>query len=237
MEITSYTYLWAFLGGILPALVWLWFWLEEDSLHPEPKKLILAAFVVGMLAVPAALFLEGIARNIVQEGILLLLAWAVIEEVLKYTAAYFVAFRSFCLDRSKCVDEPIDPIIYLVTAALGFAAIENMLFLLAPLAQDNLTASLLTGNLRFVGAMVLHVVASGAIGVAMGLSFYKSGAMKKIYLAIGIFTAIVLHTLFNVFIILNKGDNIFIIFGVLWIAVLVLLAFFEKLKRLKRKEA
>ena len=225
------TFLWAFLGGILPALIWLWFWLKEDAKHPEPKRLITAAFLTGMLAVPVALFFEGVARNLLQSGFFLLITWAVIEEVLKYLGAYFVAFRGICLDKSKCVDEPIDPAIYMITAALGFAALENTLFLLAPVGNGSLTASLLTGNLRFVGAMVLHVVASGTIGIAMGLSFYKSPAVKRMYFLVGLLTAILLHTLFNVSIILSKGDNIFWVFGALWVSVLVLLAMFEKVKR------
>lgn len=227
------TFLWAFFGGILPALLWLWFWLKEDGKKPEPKKLIIAAFVAGMLAVPPALFLEGIAKNIFQSGTYLLLAWAAIEEALKYLGAHIVAFRSVCLDKSRCVDEPIDPAIYLITAALGFAALENTLFLLAPLGQGNFTAGFITGNLRFVGAMVLHVVASSAIGLAMGLSFYKSALAKRVYFTIGLFTSIVLHTLFNVFIILSEGDSIFLVFGGLWLAVLAVLAMFEKTKRVK----
>ncbi len=228
------SFLWAFLGGILPAILWLWFWLKEDSKNPEPKRLIVAALFAGMLAVPVALYFEGIARSAFQSGFFLLLSWAVIEEVAKYLGAHIVAFRSVCLDKSRCVDEPIDPAIYLVSAALGFAALENTLFLLAPIGQGSLAASLITGNLRFVGAMVLHVVASGALGLAMGLSFYKSAALKRLYFAIGLFTSIALHTLFNVSIILSNGDNIFVVFGVLWIAVLVLLAVFEKVKRIKR---
>src|SRR3989344_2986361 len=129
------TFLWAFLGGILPALLWLWFWLKEDGKKPEPKRLIVAAFFSGMLAVPIALYFEGVAKNAIQSGFLLLLAWAIIEEVVKYLGAHVVAFRSVCLDKSRCVDEPIDPAIYLVSAALGFAALENTLFLIAPVGQ------------------------------------------------------------------------------------------------------
>ena len=31
--------------GILPALLWLWFWLHEDRLHPEPRKTIMFMFL------------------------------------------------------------------------------------------------------------------------------------------------------------------------------------------------
>ena len=48
----------ASLGGLLPALAWLWFWLREDSKHPEPRRLIALAFLAGMVAVAVAIPLE-----------------------------------------------------------------------------------------------------------------------------------------------------------------------------------
>lgn len=230
-SLDPFTLLFAILGGIIPAFVWLWFWLKEDARRPEPRRLIIAAFLAGAVAVGFALFFERLAHNALGGGILLFVSWAAIEELLKYGGAYLIAFRKFCVDGSVCLDEPIDPAIYMVTAALGFAALENTLFLINPLAGGETVAGFLTGNLRFIGATVLHVVASASIGIAMGLSFYKSAATKKLYLIIGICTAIVLHALFNLSIIMNKGENIFIIFGVLWFVVLFLLLFFEKIKR------
>ena len=48
----------ALIGGILPALFWLWFWIREDKEKPEPKKLLFGAFVGGSIAVLIALFFE-----------------------------------------------------------------------------------------------------------------------------------------------------------------------------------
>lgn len=226
------TLFFAISGGILPALVWLWFWLKEDARRPEPKRLLIAAFLTGAIAVGFALFFERLAHDFLGSGVLLFVSWAAIEELLKYGGAYIVAFRKFCVDGSVCLDEPIDPAIYMVTVALGFAAIENTLFLINPISAGETVAGFLTGNLRFIGATVLHVVASASIGIAMGLSFYKSATAKKLYLFVGICTAIVLHALFNLSIIMNKGENIFIIFGILWFAALFLLLFFEKMKKI-----
>lgn len=227
--------IWAFLGGFLPALLWLWFWLKEDTKHPEPKRLIFVAFLAGIAAVPVALVLERMAAVFITNTFVLLSSWSTIEEILKYAGAYIVAFRGVCLDRSICLDEPIDPLIYMITVALGFAALENMLFLLGPLNASDAAASLITGNLRFIGATILHTVASASVGIAMGLSFYKSDIRKRIYLAIGLFTAVVLHALFNFSILISGGENIFLVFGVIWILVIGVLLFFEKIKTFRKK--
>ena len=236
MDWSGDTILWALLGGIIPALVWLWFWLKEDSRHPEPARIIFYAFVGGMLIVPIALVLEKVTEAFLSGVLLRFGVWAAIEELLKFWAAYLIAFRKKCIDRSRCFNDTLDPIIYLITVALGFSALENALFLWGPIAGGNLGDILALGNLRFIGSTVLHVLASASIGVALGFSFYKTRHAKKIYAVFGIFTAVILHTLFNISIINSSGEeDLFLIFGTLWIGIFVLLALFEKLKKIQDK--
>src|SRR5579859_3852127 len=95
----------AFLGGILPALLWLAFWLFEDRCEPEPKRYIFYTFVLGMVAVWFALQFEDVAVSYLDPAFLashtpstsLLVVWAAIEELLKFAAAY-VALRSWVFD-------------------------------------------------------------------------------------------------------------------------------------------
>lgn len=230
--IDPYTLLFALLGGLCPALIWLSFWLQED-IHPEPKRMIMLTFLAGTIAVPIAFFAEKIIFSILGNGFTVVVLWASIEEMLKYGAAFVIAFHAISMDKNKYIDEPVDPLIYMITAALGFAALENALFLINPLLGGDTLSGILTGNLRFIGASLLHVLASGTVGLALGLSFYKSHVVKRVYWGVGITLAVALHVLFNFSIILYKGENIFFIFGVLWILVGALLLLFEKIKRIK----
>lgn len=225
MSIES-VFFYALLGGIFPALLWLWFWLKEDSRCPEPRNLILLSFIAGMIVVPLVLpFQKFAATHFI--GTTLIVLWASVEELLKFFAAYLFVLRR------KDMDEPIDAIIYMITIALGFAAFENTLFLLNPLGDGNIVESVLTGNLRFIGAMVLHTLASAVIGVAIALSFYKSAFAKRIYIFFGIILAIVLHTLFNFFIIQSNGEKLLEVFIFVWLGIVILILFFEKIKRMK----
>ncbi len=215
----------ALLGGILPAVFWLWFWLKEDALHPEPRRMIALAFLCVMLATALAYPIERfIAMHGPTDNLMLLFLWAVTEEVLKFAAIYLVAFRS------KYFDEPIDAVMYAVTIALGFAALENTLFLFNPLGDGDAIATILLGNFRFVGATLLHVVASGVIGVAAAFAFYEQRHERIVAGVIGLGSAILLHTLFNFSIIISEGQALNQIFVGLWVAVLVILFVCERIK-------
>lgn len=216
----------AFMGGLIPALLWLIFWQLEDRCDPEPKLYILISFVVGMIIVPFVLPFQFWVKAHTS-GTLMLLLWATIEEVFKFVAAWFLVLRS------RAVDEPIDAIIYMLTVALGFSALENTLFLLSPVSQGDTIQSLLSGNLRFIGATLLHTLASATIGIALAFAFYKNKYMQKIYAVGGLILAILLHTMFNYFI-LAQGGSAFNVFLFVWVGVVVLLLFFERLKRPSR---
>ena len=226
--ITQYPFILAFLVGLVPALVWLWFWLKED-LHPEPAKMVTLSFLRGILAVFIVLPLQQfIYPYVVSMDTLSFTVFATLEELVKFGIVYLIVLRNKAID-----DEPVDNIIYLIVSALGFVALENTLFLIDPVRSGDILKTIITGNMRFIGASLIHIISSGTIGIFMALSFYKNYLQKKIYLIIGIILAIILHTSFNLLIINSAERNILLIFGIVWIGIILLLLLFEKVKHLK----
>jgi RsiW-degrading membrane proteinase PrsW (M82 family) len=217
----------ALTGGLVPALFWLWFLLREDRVHPEPRSLVAASFAAGMVVVLLVLPLQQYALDRFS-GNDLVLSWVIIEEVLKYAAALLVVLWS------KQVDEPIDAIIYMIAIALGFSALENALFIFNPLSAGNGAEAVLTGNFRFVGASLLHVLASGTVGVAMAFAFYKGTFLRVAYATVGLCIAIVLHALFNFSIMNAHGETLLSIFMFVWLGMIVLFLIFEKIKRIRQ---
>lgn len=213
-------------GGILPALAWVWFWRREDSVHPEPRRLIALAFLAGMVAVGVVIPLEKSVAPFIASQTLLFSVWSVMEELIKYLMA-----RLTVLHRWED-DEPIDSVIYMVTVALGFAAAENTLFLLSPLAGDTVAQAILTGDLRFVGATLLHVLSSAVIGVALALAFYKSRRAKHRYALVGVILAAALHSTFNFLILNTPEEHLLRTFSLVWLGLIVLLAALEYVKRI-----
>jgi len=244
--------LFALLGGILPALLWLWFFLKEDSARPEPKWLIVASFLSGMLAVVLALPAEmlakcvaagtwpvsfwrapfeafGVCRTLPDVDPVFL--WAAVEELLKYLVAVVVILWR------KAVDEPIDSMIYLITVALGFAALETGLFLMGPLHRGDITGGILTGNLRFMGAALIHTLSSAMVGFAIAAAYYRSFLVQFLSLCTGLTVAIILHALFNHHIIQGSGERTSIVFFFVWLGVIGLLLLFERAKRITRPQS
>lgn len=225
-------------GGILPALVWLYFWLREDE-HPEPKHLIFISFILGMASVFIVLPFQFVIGNLLKDGqtiemlatisiplaFVIVMLWASVEELCKYVASHVGKLRRYA------IDEPLDWIIYMISTALGFAAMENTLFLINPLVEGDIAKSLATGNLRFVGATLLHVISSASVGVFLAFAFYKPKRVQVIYKSIGLLVAILLHTLFNLFIIIDEHSTL-LVFGMVWIAIIVLIIIIERIKRI-----
>ncbi len=236
MPITQ-TVIFAFLGGLLPVVVWLSFWLREDDAHPEPNKYLVRSFVYGMLAVPVALaaqlfinhFFLGdqditkVAQFAPLTALTMLTVWAITEELAKYAAAYHGGLKH------KSDDEPMDDVIYMITAALGFAALENALFLFGPILSGNTELAIATGNMRFIGATLLHVAASSFIGIFRAFSHFKLNEVKEQYAWTGIILAITLHALFNFFIMMHT-DSLFLAFSGVWILMVGIIFIFERIK-------
>jgi RsiW-degrading membrane proteinase PrsW (M82 family) len=229
MTTSLLTLSYAFFGGLLPALLWLWFFNHEDP-HPEPRGRLVKTFIAGMITVFIAMALEEVARTLTAGEITstTLLLWALIEEGLKLAAAWLVALRTHVMD------EPVDALVYMLTVALGFAALENSLFLLAPISEAAYFNTALSGGLRFVGATLVHVVSSGVLGALIGASFYRSKRIKHEAVLAGLLLATGLHWGFNLFIIEADQTAILRIFAVVWIAVIGLMLAFERVKRIKK---
>lgn len=237
-------YIYALIGGILPSLLWLWFWMHEEHKHHEPRKIILLTFLLGMLSVLVAIPLEkkfvslgqmysdshmGTFSQIFSElSIITLIVWALIEETVKYLSARFVALKK------PTFVHPIDAFIYLTTASLGFSAMENSILLISPLFRGETIGVINALSARFMGASLLHFLTSGVLALFIGLTFYASRAKKALGILIGLITAVLLHSLFNFFIINNDKQDTFSVFLSVWVLIIFLTISLERVKKIKK---
>ncbi len=212
--------------GIIPSFLWLIFWLREDRENPEPRGLIFLTFIGGMLAVILVLPIQKLINGLFRDENTLLILWVASEEILKLIAVLLIALST------RHISKPVGFPIYFMAGALGFAALENALFLAYPIGLNDPTVGLLTGNLRFLGATLLHSVASGMIGIMIGLAFFQKRFIKIVALSFGLILAIALHATFNFFIMNTVGSEILKVFGFLWVVTIISMLMFEKLRRM-----
>jgi len=225
--------------GILPSLAWLFYYLNKD-LNPEPKRVIISLFIWGaIITLPVFLIQVGLAtllKNLELDPIITsIFYWFIVisftEEIFKYLVVRFNMISSYHLD------EPVDVMIYMIVVALGFAALENILYLFFPAGQ--MTFDQIIGRtvfitfMRFIGATFLHTLCSAIIGYSMAVSFFNI-EKGKFTVAIGILMAVLLHGIFN-FSIMQLDGNLKLIIPVAIILILAYIIFsaFGKLKTKK----
>lgn len=218
--------------GLLPSITWLIFYLQEDRRHPEPIRLIFYAFVVGGIVTFFVLVLQVVLRQYLGTlGIdprhpFELFLFSGIEEVMKFAAVFIF------ISRRRDFNEPMDAMIYMITVALGFAAVENI----ASLGQQQ--TSLITGiqglasievlALRFFGATLLHSLTGAIIGYHWGHAIAR-GRDIGLGITLGLSMAILLHAAFN-YLILIEGPITWALSFVIFIGFFVI-GDFERLKK------
>lgn len=226
--------------AVLPSFIWLNYYLKKDE-RPEPKLMVLQVFLLGMLITLPAVFLERFAVGILTEMNFstfwrVFLGVALVEEFLKFLVVRQKVFKS------REFDEPVDAMIYMIIAGLGFAGAENLFFLFsfAPPPPINsffqfnwLVPVFEISFWRFAGATLLHALSSAFLGFYIGLSFFRAKERTKL-IFFGLFAASLLHGFYNFFIIeLGEKVGIFLA-GILLIFSAIFIA--KGFKKLRNKK-
>jgi RsiW-degrading membrane proteinase PrsW (M82 family) len=155
--------------ALIPAIVWIAFFLQQDRSEPEPKRLIARTFAFGALAagaaaIPFASYVtsQSIAyySNPIIRLILTILSISLMQEVLKVAMVRYVVLGTSEFDRHP------DGIVYGLASGIGFATVMTVAYILqtggvVPLA----------GAIRAVDNALVH----GALGAVSG---YYLGRVK-----------------------------------------------------------
>jgi len=189
-----------------PGIFWVWLISRWDKFHPEPRSLIIRTFILGLaVAVPVAVievFLYPEFNGTAQGPMSLMLAayLSFIVAGFPEELGKFLVVR-LSMYRSQHFDEPIDGLVYSSTAALGFASIENFVYLLS-LGWEVI---LLRG---FVSTLA-HVFFSALWGYPLAL--YKTGRIKsRALIWVGLLASMIAHGVFN-FLLFAQNNYTFLV--------------------------
>ena len=171
----------ALLVPVIPGILWLALLYRTDKYEPEPKRAVALTFVLGILAIIPAFLGErygdrlypylravesvtampdGISIDPIPLAIGCFLIIGPCEELAKFLAVRLVMFRS------KEFDEPLDGIIYASAAALGFASLENVFYVID--FTHGLGIRWAALGLRSFLALPGHIIFGSVWGYALG---------------------------------------------------------------------
>ena len=213
---------------ILPSILIILFFVNSDKFK-EPKSEIIKVFIFGILiTIPAYIlntFLGDFWYNntkVSQNLISSFLTAAPVEEGLKLSILYYFVYKM------KDFNEPLDGIVYGVTASLGFATLENIYYVYL-LADHFQTTPMALAVVRSFSAVPAHAV----FGIFMGYFFMKYSFIKKgDNLFFAFIVPFVLHGCYNLFI----ASSFFVSLSLVIIAWIVALRLFSRLKKTQKRK-
>ena len=181
--------------AILPPLLIAYYVYQKDKYDKEPKSLIIKSFLFGCVAILPAIFLERIYDQSLFPNLFLYAFFgiALIEEGIKYF------FLKNYMYKKEEFNEPMDGIVYAVMISLGFATVENIVYVFYYYEDQALS----TAINRMFTAIPLHAVCGVILGYFVGLAKFSEDKRPLLYK--GLFLAVLIHALYNYFIFLRDS--------------------------------
>ena len=215
-------YLFIALAPIIIILFYIYF---RDKYEKEPIKILLITFAVGALTVIPIIIIEKLLMNFWEmkfsasvpkmssAAYSAFIVAAFTEELFKFLAFFILIWRN------KNFDERFDGIVYAVFISLGFAAVENVLYVIGN--------GLPTGLLRAFTAVPAHALFGVSMGYFLGLAKFSKNK-KGLYILLSITIPILLHGFYN-FILMSQNNFLLLLFIPFLIFMLIV-----GLKKMKR---
>ena len=186
--------------AIAPGIAICMFIFYKDIYNREPKLNLVVSFILGCLAILPAVFFEDAfssSNNGTVAGVAVF-AYAVVAFSEEFSKFLGLRLYSYNL---KSFDEPLDGIVYSVMVSMGFATLENILYV-------EKYAAVGQGLQIGIQRMFLSVPAHATFAVIMGYFVGKAKFDPKnsfMLMLMGLLAAIFFHGTFDFFLFVNEG--------------------------------
>lgn len=201
--------------AILPAIV-LFAYVNKKDVYKEPAGLLMWTFILGMLSAPCSTFFSGMVPATIEAGPFVKAAYssilqaAVPEELSKFIMLYALIWNN------RHFDEMFDGIVYGATIGLGFAALENILYVM------NFGPSVI------VSRAILAVPGHFFFGVSMGFFFALAKFiphMRPLFMTLTLVVPMTLHAVYDGLLMWAENLNT-------WFSLVLMLVFYFFVSRL-----
>lgn len=192
-----------------PVIAIITYFYTKDKHDREPFGVLLVSFLTGCFSVVPAIILEEIlpsvvpgsnGPSIISVAIYTFIIVAGSEEFCKYIFLRYYAYKK------PSFNEPYDGIIYAVMVGMGFATIENLMYIFG---SETVSAAWTTAGLRAVTAVPAHATFAAIMGYYIGLAKFNHKNERKLMLQ-GFIGAVILHGLYDFFLFQNLTAGLYI---------------------------
>lgn len=178
------------LAAIAPAIVLAIIMIRKDK-RSEPIGWLLAAVGLGILCGPAVLLIGYLVLPDIPTDTFIgaflssFINAAIPEEAFKFSVLYFLA------KKCKHFDEMLDGIVYAVCIGMGFAGIENLLYLFG--AGDEWISA---GISRALMSVPMHYFFAIIMGAFFSLGWFDK-RNRKVYMSAALVLPIIVHGIYD----------------------------------------
>jgi RsiW-degrading membrane proteinase PrsW (M82 family) len=165
----------------------------KDKYEREPVGLVVMSFFMGvistvitlLISLPIDRIIPIDEKSLTEQAVHAFLLVALIEEFSKFIFVRWVLYPN------KNFNEPFDGIVYAVSVGLGFAGLENILYVM------NSENGIATGIMRMFTAVPAHATFAVLMGYFMGIAKCEKG--KAHYVWYGLGAATLFHGAYDYF--------------------------------------
>lgn len=173
-------------AAIAPGCALFSYFYLRNQMATEPRKTLFRTFIFGLLITFPIMFIQYVVQ---EEGIIAnpffrnVIFTGALEEFFKWFIIYAFIFRHVEFD------DPYDGILYGAAASLGFATLENILYLL--------TFGIDTAFMRALLPVSSHALFGVVMGYYFGRSKFTKTKYSKEFLALSLIAPFILHVIYN----------------------------------------
>ena len=201
--------------AILPVVILAWYIYKKDKYEKEPFLMLMLAFFLGMIAIPLDVLVVEIINTIWLGSTVFysaVLEAGIPEELCKWALFMLVIWRN------KNFNEFFDGIVYAVFIGLGFACIENIMYVFS---AESVGDAFQTGVMRALLSVPGHFLFAVIMGYFLGMAKFTPKKHGK-YLLLSYICPMVAHSIFDYLLMLSSamsesdmeliGGGLFLIF-------------------------
>ena len=185
------------LASLAPVFIILFYVYFRDKYEKEPLGLLIKALLLGIVIVIPVIFVERLLMNLMpsagkvaEAAYHAFVVAGFTEELFKFLALYMLVWKS------PSFNEKFDGIVYAVFVSLGFAGVENVMYVMDGGMQTALT--------RAITAVPAHAIFGVTMGYYLGIAhMYKE--LKGKYLVRALLVPILLHGIYDFILMVEIG--------------------------------